>query len=63
MNNLRRIAVIGGVRIPFSRANSAYADETNLDMLAAAIEAVVDRFDLAGVKIDELAAGAVTSHS
>lgn len=63
MNSLRRIAVIGGVRIPFSRANTAYADETNLDMLAAAIDAVVDRFGLAGVKIDELAAGAVTSHS
>lgn len=63
MNSLRRIAVIGGVRIPFSRANTAYADETNLDMLSAAIEAVVDRFGLAGVKIDELAAGAVTSHS
>jgi acetyl-CoA C-acetyltransferase len=60
---LRRVAIVGGVRIPFCRANGAYADQSNLDMLSATLQAVVDRFDLAGVQLDEVVAGAVTSHS
>ena len=61
--SLRRIAIVGGSRIPFCRSNSIYADKSNLDMLAAAINGVVDRFDLAGEQIDEVMAGAVMTHS
>ena len=61
--SLRRIAVIGGSRIPFCRSNSIYAEQTNLDMLAAAVQGVVERFRLDGQQIDEVVAGAVTSHS
>jgi acetyl-CoA C-acetyltransferase len=61
--SLRRIAVIGGSRIPFCRSNSFYADETNLSMLTHAIQGVVDRFGLAGRAIDKVVAGAVTTHS
>jgi acetyl-CoA C-acetyltransferase len=60
---IRRIAVIGGSRIPFCRSNTVFADETNLDMLAASIQGVVDRFELDGRQLDEVIAGAVTSHS
>jgi acetyl-CoA C-acetyltransferase len=60
---LRKVAVIGGSRIPFCRSNTSYAEKTNLDMLASALQGVVDRFDIHGEKIDELIAGAVTSHS
>jgi acetyl-CoA C-acetyltransferase len=60
---LRRIAVIGGSRIPFCRSNSVYADQTNLDMLAAALQGLTDRFGLDGQQLDEVVAGAVTSHS
>jgi acetyl-CoA C-acetyltransferase len=60
---LRRIAVIGGSRIPFCRSNSVYADQTNLDMLAAALRGLTDRFGLDGQPLDEVVAGAVTSHS
>jgi len=59
---MRRIAVIGGSRIPFCRSNTIYADKTNLDMLAAALQGVVDRFGLDGKQLDEVIAGAVTSH-
>ena len=59
---LRRIAVIGGSRIPFCRSNSMYASKTNLDMLAAALQGLSDRFGLDGVQLDEVIAGAVTSH-
>jgi acetyl-CoA C-acetyltransferase len=61
--SLRKIAIIGGSRIPFCRSNSLYAEQTNLDMLAAAIQGVVDRFGLDGKQIDQVLAGAVTSHS
>lgn len=60
---LKRIAVIGGSRIPFCRSNTLYADETNLGMLTRAIQGVVDRYDLSGEKIDKVMAGAVTVHS
>jgi acetyl-CoA C-acetyltransferase len=62
-NQLRRIAVVGGSRIPFCRSNSIYSEKTNLDMLSAAIQGVVDRFGLDGRQLDEVVAGAVTSHS
>ena len=62
-NSLRKIAIVGGSRIPFCRSNSLYADQTNLDMLSAAIQGVVDRFELDGKVIDQVVAGAVTTHS
>ncbi len=62
-DQIRRIAVIGGSRIPFCRSNSIYSEKTNLDMLAATIQGVVDRFGLDGKQLDEVVAGAVTSHS
>lgn len=60
---LQRVAIIGGVRIPFCRASGPYADNSNLDMLIAALQGLSNRFNLAGVKIDEVVAGAITSHS
>jgi acetyl-CoA C-acetyltransferase len=62
-DKLRRIAVIGGSRIPFCRSNSIYFEKSNMDLLAASLQGLADRFDLHGVKIDELTAGAVTTHS
>ena len=61
-NQIRRIAVIGGSRIPFCRSNSIFSEKTNLDMLAAAIQGAVDRFGLDGMQLDEVVAGAVTTH-
>ena len=61
--SIRRVAIVGGSRIPFCRSNSIYADKSNLDMLSAAIDGLVDRFDLPGEQIDELMAGAVMTHS
>ena len=59
----RRVAVLGGNRIPFARSNSAYVEASNQDMLTAAIDGLVDRFDLAGERLGELVAGAVLKHS
>jgi acetyl-CoA C-acetyltransferase len=62
-NEIRKIAVIGGSRIPFCRSNSYYSEESNMDMLAASMEGLVRRFDLQGQQLDEVVAGAVTTHS
>ena len=63
MSSLRRVAIIGGTRIPFCRSNTAYSDLSNLDMLADTLQALVDQHNLAGSKIDDVIAGAVTTHS
>ena len=64
MNNIsRRVAVLGGARIPFARANTAYAEASNQDMLTAAFRSLVDKYSLKGEKIGEVAAGAVIKHS
>src|SRR5436190_13315309 len=63
MNTLRRVAILGGARIPFARANSTYAAASNQDMLTAAFRSLVDRFALKGEKLGEVAAGAVIKHS
>ena len=63
LNNPTRVAVLGGVRIPFCRAYSGYQELTNKDMLARTLQGLSDRFGLAGERIDEVAGGAVTTHS
>ncbi len=60
---VRRVAVIGGVRIPFCRSNSLYADLSNQDMMTAALNGLVDRYTLKGQHIDEAVGGAVVTHS
>src|SRR5579862_363008 len=60
---VRRVAIIGGVRIPFARAYTAYAKASNQDMLTAALRAVVEKFKLQGQRLGDVAAGAVIKHS
>jgi acetyl-CoA C-acetyltransferase len=59
----RRIAIMGGVRIPFCRSNTLYADLSNLDMMTTALDGLIERFGLAGQHIDEATGGAVVTHS
>lgn len=59
----RRVAVIGGVRTPFCRSNTLYADLSNLEMMTTALDGLADRFNLGGVHIDEVVGGAVVTHS
>jgi len=61
--SIRRVAVLGGSRIPFCRSHTAYAELTNLDMLIASLAGVIDRFALAGAHIDEVVGGAVVTHA
>ena len=59
----RRVAVLGGNRIPFARSNGVYADASNQDMLTAAIDGLVTRFGLEGMRMGEVVAGAVLKHA
>ncbi|MGI9246455.1 MAG: acetyl-CoA C-acetyltransferase [Steroidobacteraceae bacterium] len=60
---MRRVAIVGGARIPFARSTGAYADSTNQQMLTAALQSLVDRFGLAGARVGDVGAGAVLKHS
>ncbi len=60
---VRRVAVIGGNRIPFARSNTVYANVSNQEMLSAALDGLVERFGLEGEKVGEVVAGAVLKHS
>src|SRR6478752_599937 len=59
----RRVAVLGGNRLPFARSNSVYADASNQEMLTAAIDGLVARFGIEGERLGEVAAGAVLKHA
>lgn len=59
----RRVAIVGGMRIPFARAHSIYADASNKDMMTATLAALVDKFDLRGQTLGDVALGAVIKHS
>jgi len=63
MNGTRKVAIVGSARTPFARGHTAYADESNLSMLATALGGLADKFNLRGEKIDEVMAGAVINHS
>ncbi|MDX1516237.1 MAG: acetyl-CoA C-acetyltransferase [Woeseiaceae bacterium] len=58
-----RVAVIGGSRIPFCRAFTNYRKCSNQEMMTAALAGVVDKFDLRGQKLGDVALGAVIKHS
>ena len=60
---LKRVAVIGGVRTPFCRSGTLYADKSNLDLMSAALNGLVDQYKLKGAHIDEVVGGAVITHS
>jgi acetyl-CoA C-acetyltransferase len=62
-NTPKRVGVIGGIRIPFCRNNTAYADVGNFGMSVKVLGALVERFRLHGEELGEVAMGAVIKHS
>src|SRR5947209_14570081 len=61
--SVRRVAVLGGIRIPFARQNGPYAQASNQDMFTTTLDAMADKFRLRGATLGEVAAGAVLKHS
>jgi acetyl-CoA C-acetyltransferase len=63
MTSIRKVAIIGGNRIPFVRSNTSYSHASNMDMLSATLQGLVNRFGLSSQRLGEVAAGAVMKHS
>lgn len=63
MSTVRRVAILGGNRIPFARSNTVYAKASNQEMLTATLQGLIDRFNLHGERLGDVAAGAVMKHS
>jgi len=59
----RRVAIIGGTRIPFCRSYTAYAEQSNQDMMTAALSGLVNKYNLKGEKLGDVSLGAVIKHS
>ncbi len=61
--SIRRVAILGGNRIPFARSNTVYSQASNQEMLTATLQGLVDRFNLHGERLGDVVAGAVMKHS
>ncbi|MDV6266804.1 MULTISPECIES: acetyl-CoA C-acetyltransferase [Rhodococcus] len=59
----RRVAIVGGNRIPFARSDKAYAQASNQDMFTATLDGLVSRFSLQGEQLGMVVGGAVLKHS
>jgi acetyl-CoA C-acetyltransferase len=61
-SSTRRVAILGGIRTPFARSNTAYADADAQELLTASLRGLVDRFNLHGERLGDVVAGAVIKH-
>ena len=59
----RPVAIVGGLRIPFARAHTAYRNRSNLDMMSHVLNALVGKYGLAGERLGDVSLGAVVKHS
>lgn len=62
-SSIRRVAILGGTRIPFARSMGVYAEASNQEMLTASLKGLVERFNLRGEILGDVGAGAVLKHS
>ncbi|MBB4806704.1 acetyl-CoA C-acetyltransferase [Chryseobacterium defluvii] len=58
----KKVAIVGYSRIPFARINTAYADQGNPELLGAALNGLIDKYNLKGKLLGEVAGGAVIKH-
>ncbi|ANF50503.1 acetyl-CoA acetyltransferase [Chryseobacterium glaciei] len=58
----KKVAIVGYNRIPFARMNTAYADKGNQDLLLSALDGLINRYNLKGKLLGEVAGGATIKH-
>lgn len=63
MAELKKVAIVGGSRIPFCRSGTSYADYSNKNMMTKALKGLVQKYDLKGKALGEVSLGAVVKHS
>lgn len=59
----RRVAILGGQRIPFVRSFKEYSRVSNQEMLTEVINQIVKKFNLQGRRLGEVSLGAVMTSS
>ncbi|HJV51973.1 MAG TPA: acetyl-CoA C-acetyltransferase [Noviherbaspirillum sp.] len=59
----RRVAIVGANRIPFARSNTAYANLSNATMLTDTLRGLVQKYNLQGDLLGEVAGSAVMKHA
>ncbi len=59
----RPVAILGGMRTPFCRSNTAYQEETNLSLMGTALDGLVSKYKLRGMTVGEAVGGAVVTHA
>jgi acetyl-CoA C-acetyltransferase len=62
-NEVRRVAVIGGSRIPFARAYTNYRNATTQDLMTTSLKGLVEKYHLQGETLGDVSLGAVIKHS
>lgn len=60
---MRKVAIVGGKRIPFARSFTNYSGVTNQDLMTAAIRPLVEQFKLKDQVLGEVVLGSVIKHS
>lgn len=60
---MKKVAIIGGLRIPFVRSFKEYNHVSNQEMLTTVLTALVDKYQLSGKRLGEVALGALLNRS
>lgn len=60
---MKKVAIIGGLRTPFVRSFKEYNHISNQEMLTAVLSALVDKYQLSGKRLGEVALGALLNRS
>ncbi|MGH1467563.1 MAG: acetyl-CoA C-acetyltransferase [Bdellovibrionales bacterium] len=58
----KKVALVAGSRIPFTKSFSHYQENTGQELMTAALKDLVEKTNLKGKKIDDVALGAVMMH-
>lgn len=61
--SVRKVAIVGSSRIPFARSFGVYMGVSNHELMSASLKSLVDKYNLQGKRLGEVACGAVLAHS
>lgn len=59
----RNVYIVGGARIPFMKSMTAYRDVSSEELMTASLKSLVDRYNLEGKTVGDVALGAVMHSS
>ena len=61
--NVRKVALLGGIRTPFARSMTHYLGVSHYDLMKASVQALVHRFQILEEELGEVVIGSVMKHS